>query len=689
MSFKKTAVASLVGAAIALPSMVSAAGLEWYGSVYMKFLDGNRNANNGMYSLGGTYPGAPSGGDLGQAAEVEFLFKSQVSQQVEMGGRLKGRFNRNYWANGGGFGADEHDSLSSEYLKVRGYYVTLTPGYDWIDSFTLGSNDWGQFDPYTIGKLRYEDRDNVKGFLGQGSFGDFRWDVARVSLPKLWAGPGWDTTAVGKNDANAAKDPDNESRLSYESSLFGQDAAWGFQLRYSGSDVFNYRLVASYVLDEELDPTDTYDNNGRETEQRVENTVIGGVANITPTDGLSIKLTGYASNYNVDTRDSFYQSVSGGFRWTPYLNDDAEDWIGKINVDWLETPIEGFSLSAELFRIGAEYQSIMASRREADVLLTEGFDGAWMIRNRSEGGLGLGGWNGNAQQLATLNIDNEFSDFDGVVGQTAIGWQGITIVPSLSIADWDLSGEFTYLDYDTNWQAFGDGTLDPMQSKYPMMEGDSSMGLGGGFRDAYQPFQDRETYIFVFKAATIFDIGDGLDYKMKLKFIDESDNRLEDVQYLNTYYAQNGVGLTSTAQDNRDFEYLLFENGIGYQLTDDLYGRLTHTYYDIDVIDGDYRWAPPIESCGGWTCNYETGEHERHSLMLQFDYFLSGLEVGSTFQWIHHEYTPKFVDYSGQGSADLDAQIASGDVTTGFGSVSTDEQRFQQYRMKTWVKVKF
>ena len=65
--------------------------------------------------------------------------------------------------------------------------MTLTPGYKWIDSATIGANDFGQFDPFVLGRIRYIDRDNGAGLLFQGSALDRKitWDFARVSLPRI------------------------------------------------------------------------------------------------------------------------------------------------------------------------------------------------------------------------------------------------------------------------------------------------------------------------------------------------------------------------------------------------------------------------------------------------------------------------------------------------------------------------
>ena len=54
---------------------------------------------------------------------------------------------------------------------MRGLTARFTPGYKWLDAATIGSTDLGMFDPFTIGKIRYIDRDNAKAVLFQGAAG--------------------------------------------------------------------------------------------------------------------------------------------------------------------------------------------------------------------------------------------------------------------------------------------------------------------------------------------------------------------------------------------------------------------------------------------------------------------------------------------------------------------------------------
>ncbi len=71
----------------------------------------------------------------------------------------------------------------------------------------------------------------------------------------------------------------------------------------------------------------------------------------------------------------------------------------------------GLSFKAEYFNIGADYNANFGARREADVLLTDGIIGGGFI---------------NGGQLPTLNVANEFVDFDEPWYESIIGWHGAT-----------------------------------------------------------------------------------------------------------------------------------------------------------------------------------------------------------------------------------------------------------------------
>ncbi len=81
--------------------------------------------------------------------------------------------------------------------------------------------------------------------------------------------------------------------------------------------------------------------------------------------------------------------------------------------------------------------------------------------------IGWGGWDGTTQQVVSLGVDNNITDFNEPMAQDVHGWKGFTFVPQFSAGDLTLQGELTCLDYNTNWQtAWGGGG----GSKYPTFE---------------------------------------------------------------------------------------------------------------------------------------------------------------------------------------------------------------------------
>jgi len=632
-------------------------GIEFFGNIYTKFLDGNRRVNSGLYNS------AEFGnGDVGQGTEFELYFRSKVSRQVEIGGRLKARFDSNFWSNGGGFADDENNPRSAQYMKFRGAYVRVTPGYDWIDSATIGSNDWGQFDPFTIGKIRYIDRDNVSGLLFQGSSKNraVRWDFARVSLPKLWAGPEFTTGDLHQNDA-----------------------AYAIQVRGDVSDAFNMTGIVEYIRDSEIDPQDLDNRDGVELTQRYRNTVAGLKFDYTG-DKIGLQGAYYYSDFSL--------GVDINPRFSPTINGDLDESAWKLDFTINELA-EDLTIAVQVFDIGAGFQSTMAARRESDVLLTEGHTGTWgwsrpdYNRGSNDDGnarsqIGYGGWTGETHQVVNLAADNDFTDFDEGMAESVLGWKGYTIVPSWSIADIELAAEFTYIDYNSNWQNCGGDCI------YPVVDGVHSWGLGGDWRSPYATFSEKETLIWLIKGSYIFDVGSGLELTAKYKATQDEDDRVTDPNLLSTAYTQSSV--TSVNYDNRDADYTDIELSLGYQLTPDLYGALYLASYNVDLFDGTIdvttpnmeAWEPEF----GWI-EYLTGEHEKDMIGVQLKYFLSGMEFGLNAQWFDGEYEPEF--FEGVDGRVVRINPTTDGIQTALGVIDTDEVDFDHYRLKAFLKVQF
>lgn len=411
--------------------------------------------------------------------------------------------------------------------------------------------------------------------------------------------------------------------------------------------------------------------------------------------------------------------------FSPAMEHKHDDNIWKVNLDLNDPMGAGLSLNLEAFSIGADYASMMASRREADVLLTEGHDSAFAFPGPSNAAFGVfkgnptrigyGGWDGNAQQVATINVDNEFTDFDEPMAETAIGWKGFTVTPVYGTGASDLSAEYTYLTYNTNWQAFGDDTRPILDSYYPTMEVDS--GVGHNFRSAYAPFQDKTTHIALAKFKYVANVGKGVDLFGKIKRISEIDLRMNDLNYLpynadgskHYYYGSNTTadlygappeitvnGVTgnkwkpfdSISDDDRDLSYTMLQIGAGYQLSSDLYGSITYEYYNADLKDGNTAFqAYQLHEMA-------SGKHHKNKFMAKFRYILAGAEIGLEWQYNKGSFEPDFGGgfvpqvASEQIAADHNVPVGSLGFEGRFGGWNSLEKRdFTQNRLKAFMKV--
>ena len=702
------------------------------GEDYTKWLWGNQHTDGSVYNFT-TVPGEGYG-DNGQGTEIDLYLASKPSKYVEVTGRLQSRFNQNQWTNFGGFGGrnpalenppagdclggdcGEFDPRSNEYIKMRGLTARYTPGYKWVDSVTIGSSDLGMFDPFTIGKIRYIDRDNAKAVLFQGPVGTRKltYDLIRISLPRLWAGPNFNT-----------------------GNYTGQDGAYGLQLKLAASPVLDLSGVVERVRDLEVDGKDSNLDNGRDVKNRFQNDVYGFKFGFHPSSKIDIRGMYNHSEAQSDPTlgaPATFFSISG---FSPVPAGKLKDPAYKLDVDLNDPFGTGLSFNLEYFNIGAQYVSMMAARRESDVLITEGHDGAWVFPGPDNSAFGVfagnptrigyGGWQGNAQQVATINVDNEFTDFEEPMAETVIGWKGFTVTPTWTIGGLDLAGEYTHIDYNTNWQAWGDSSRPIDQSIYPNMDSDAGVG---SFRNAYAPFQDRKTDIALIKGKYLLNIGKGVDLFGKIKWIDETDKRMTDTRFLpfkagdcpgggvgcaNNSNPYNGAGNSTSAiygnppvitvdgvtgyqwkpfnslsDDDKDLKYTLYQIGAGYQLSDNLYSSLTYEFYDVKLKDGNTAFqAYQLH-------NMASGKNEKNKLMWYARYTLGGAEFGANFEYNFGTFTPDFG--GGYVPQHADAQTAK-DFGVPVGSLgfkgrfggwnSLDKRDFKQERMKVYMKVRF
>lgn len=726
-SLRRSALA-LTATAVLLPAAPAVAQdapkLTIGGTTYTKWLYGNLREQGAMYNFT-TIPGEGYG-DNGQGTELELLLSARLSSQVEVRGRIHSRFSQNFWTNFGGFGGNangpcvagdcgEFDPRSNQYIKLRGMAVTLTPGY-LIDSATIGANDFGQFDPFVIGRIRYIDRDNAHGILVQGSGFDRKltWDATRISLPRLWAGP------------------------SFSTGLFhAADAAYGFQTKWTLSDALEVGGIFNYVNDAEIAPA-AVDNNlddGRDLTPRFRNGVGGLKAGLRLGDKVDVRGALYHSYSNADPVLTPKEFGLNGY--SPVPAGRREDQTYRVDLT-LSDPLDvGLSLNVQAFSIGADYVSIMAARRESDVLLTEGHDGSFAFPDPSNSSygvfkgnptrIGYGGWTGETQQVATINVDNEFTDFDEPFAETVIGWKGITFNPVYSNGGLDMSGEYSFITYNTNWQAYGDEETSYQKTPYPTTELDS--GVGHNFRTAYQPFQDKRTHIAVVKGKYVLDVANGIDVFGRVKFIHETDKRINDARFLpyrsgacpgdgepcqdlrneyapglstaDTFGNPNVVEVdgvrgyqwkpfSNLKDDDRLLRYSTFTLGAGYQWTDDFYASLSYTKYLVDLFDGNTAFqAYNLHQMA-------SGFHDKNSVLVKAKYILAGVEFGLEGQYAFGTFEPQFgggflpTIADEQTAADHNVPVGSRGFRNRFtGWNSLERREFDHMRLKAFMKAQF
>ncbi|HVN33208.1 MAG TPA: hypothetical protein VMT45_14620 [Thermoanaerobaculaceae bacterium] len=702
------------------------------GATYTKWLWGTQRYDGSLYNFT-TVPGEGYG-DNGQGSELELWVNQKVSPKIYIYARIHSRFNQNEWTNGGGWGGSnppagncwggscgEFDSRSNQYVKLRGVAVTFTPGYKWLDSAMAGASDWGMFDANVVGKIRYIDRDNVAGLLFRGTAGgrSFSWDFARISAFRLWMGPNWNT-----------------------GQYTSQDGIYVAQFKYGGSSLWDVGGLFSYLDDIEIDGTDHIYDNGRNVRTRTRNQVGGLKVGIHPSAMFDIRAAYYRSSIssNCDLGISNEAPCSfgiGGYSSTLAGNHTGDAW--KADLDINDPFGVGLSFNLQAFSYGAGYDAIVAARREDDVLITEGHDATFMfpgptnakfgVFNGNPTIIGYGGFDGNAQQVATINVDNDFADFDEPLAETIIGWKGFTIVPKYTVGALELAGEYTHLGYNTNWQAWGDDTKAIDNTTYPMLEGDT--GVGHPYRSAYIPFQDKSTDIYLIKGKTVIDVGKGIDLFFKVKGISETDKRLNDPRFLpyeagdcpgngeacknvvNYYngtlttatipYFQNPPVITvngvtgyqwkpwtSISDDDRDLSYYTYQLGFGYQLTNDFYASLGYEYYTADLKDGNTAFkAYQLHEMA-------SGKHQKNILVAKITSALGGAQIGFEYEYAWGTFKPNFgdgfvVQYADADTAkNLGLPVGSPGWKSAWGGWNSLLNRdFSQQRIKAFLKFVF
>ncbi len=545
----------LASCGFATAAWADIAKFEIDGRIYTKHMYQNDDSQ-GILSLGNPFWPDKVSGHNGVGTEFELSFRGKVSDYVEAGARVASRFGmrwQDWWESGASdFGGQENTSGDSAgmnraaYMQLRGSYVQLNlrlPGVDWV---RVGSSDFGMFNSWTVGKVRYIDRDNGRGYFASGHFGkhdEFQYHVGIIAMPKLFVGPGW-STGLGDPDLGA-------------NAFWSRDWAYAASVRWQPSDETIVRWVADFTQDLETDKADpdAVGSTNPTCLDQLGNPIPGCVI-----DHAVSMLSRYASwNTTVDIDQTFLDvwRIQGllalsGQRIDPTLTSngvalnqgvfpivykDTDAFAGTLRITGNDPWGVGLTLQGEYFNIGQDYNAIFGARREADVLLTDGLVG-------------------NGGQLPTMNLANEFIDFDDAWVESCIGWHGGTGLATWEKDETRLQAEYTFITYNQHTQGrdvdkvyptflFSEGFTDTAVYDYA-----NTLDRGRDPRSVFKRDQDRHTQIAMTNLRQRWPDAHGLELEAKLKYISDVDYRrlngpgaLNDDYYGNIFIARAKLSL--------------------------------------------------------------------------------------------------------------------------------------------------
>jgi len=672
---KKILLALLAGALSISASVARAdtANFELNGKIYTKYLYKNDDSR-GCLSLSNPFWPDNIGGGNGVCSEFELNILGRVSKYVTAGVRLKSRFGalwQGWWENGDTrwtrppseprFAENTSGEVMgmnhAQYIKLRGVYIRAKLPIPTVNFVHIGASDFGWYNEWTIGKSRYIDRDNGNGVFVEGAVGRrFRYHVGAIALPKLFVGPLWTSGLI---DADPL------------SGFWGND--WAYALKFEGDpiDDLSLRGIFTYIHDWEGDRNDP-DRTGasdrrRGTDRSVDlaerfQAVTHSVdARWTPRDLDFLTVTGLLA-FSA-TKPNFDYATNGTLEnngFSPILNLIDEDgnaqWAhgfgGTVRAEVFDPLGIGLSLKTEYFNIGEQFNAVFGARREADVLLTDGFIGRGFI----DGG-----------QLPTLNLANEFVDFDEPWYESAIGWHGGTAILEYVNGGLSAALEGTYIGYNTNAQnrdvdieypdfLWTDGFLDPLAFTADGRDGYANVfDRGADPRSVFKEFKDRESFVFVLKGEYLLPkipVFQRWVFRSKFKWIHDTDGRRNE---------------ENEPEDRPD----------GY---DDYQGNLFLGFGQIDL-----QWSNALSTGFGYEFNwwdeqnrsrlgddYIEGQSTIHVFRSTLGYTFGGLTFGYLLEYFYKDQ-------------DRFAELPDGTIDDG---VDTN-QAYRVWRAKATVEVGF
>lgn len=606
-------------AAFATPAFADV-NFDINGKIYGKYMYQNDNTQ-GCLSLSNPFWVDNIGGHNGVCTEFALMMKAQVGPKVSAGVRLQTRWGQlwqDWWENGDlkpGIIDTSGESLGmnhAAYVQLRSAWLRIGPPIPTVSWVTIGSTDYSMWNEWTIGKARYIDRENGQGIFVEGKIlpnGLLNYTTGAMALPKLWAGPGWNTGL-------SANEP-----LAY---LYGTDWAYAAKLESRVNSDLRFRAIGTLIKDYEADRYSPFLTGAPDAARGADHNValatrfsgvngtVDGAWTPSFADWLSVTgLVAGSSNYvNPDYATNLVRNGQG-FSPVVFKTDDkgnpiaSQGLAGTLRVE-MDNPFHnGLSMKFEYFNIGSEYNAVMGARREADVLLTEGVITGGFIR---------GG------QLPTLNIANEFVDWDEPWYESAIGWTGGTALFEYVNGGFKASLEATHIGYNTNMQnrdvknqypdfLYTHGFTDP----YAFTADQDYANVydrGRDPRSVYADYQDRRTEVAILNAEYAIPNLRGAVINFKGKYVYDRDNRMLSNDGDN-YVGSEYLGFLSfTLQPTNELR-----TSIGYE----------YTYWDEKNRNG-------TEQSG-----FYDAATRRHVARIGATYAFGGALLGYTMEYFHKD----------------------------------------------------
>ncbi len=520
--------------------------------LYTKWLYRN-NASGGCLSYGNPFYPDDFAGDNGVCSTLDLTANGHVSDWASAMIHLQSIFGatwQDYYENGNikyptaNTSAQSLGTDHSMILRLAGFNVRLKPPIPTVTAVHFGSSDLGMFNPWTVGKIRYIERDNAKAVLATGRTADanFDYSVGAIALPKLWAGPGW-STGLGEDQffpANSlVRSPFTQNDWAYALRLVSHSLSAGpvaltgvfsndYEANIYDPDTKGTLAPAPATCGKDgvaPDPTACADG-AVDLVSRYRHMAATGEAKLDLGHGIQLDGTAAVALQRLNSGTPGHPgyvangvALNGRVFPMAYKDATAPAGVARLSADDLWSTL-GLSRGAwevgvkfEYFNIGSEFNAMLGARRESDVLLTDGIVAP--------------------NQLPTLNLANEFVDFDDQWVESIVGWNGGTTLVTAQRGDFSIKAEYTLINYNTNKQGrdvnnvyptflFNQGYTDTDIYDYANPK---TIDRGRDPRAVYAEDQDRLTQIGVLWLGYQLPVWRGVESTLKLKYVRDIDGR--------------------------------------------------------------------------------------------------------------------------------------------------------------------